>query len=95
MFEIILYISLAFFAISNLFGMYRVIKGPTGPDRAIALDMIGINIVASAGILALLLDSYALIEIILLIGIVSFIGTIAIARYIERGVVIERNSRDN
>lgn len=95
MFDTILYISLAFFSISNFLGLYRVIKGPTGPDRAIALDMIGINVIASAGILAILLDSYALTEIILLIGIVSFISTISIARYIERGVVIERNSRDN
>lgn len=95
MFDTILYISLAFLAISNLFGLYRVIKGPTAPDRTIALDMIGINIVASAGILTILLDSYALTEIILMIGIVSFISTISIARYIERGYVIERNNRNN
>ena len=91
MFEIILYISLAFISISNIAGIYRVIKGPTHPDRAIALDMIGINIIASAGILTILVDAYAFTEVILLIGILSFIGTISIAKYIERGVVIERH----
>ncbi|WP_317951046.1 monovalent cation/H+ antiporter complex subunit F, partial [Rossellomorea marisflavi] len=33
-------------------------------------------------------------EVILLIGILSFIGTLAFARYIERGVVFERNKSD-
>lgn len=91
MFEIILYISLGLLSLSNLAGIYRVIKGPTNPDRAIALDMIGINIIASAGILTILVDAYAFTEVILLIGILSFIGTISIAKYIERGVVIEHN----
>jgi len=90
MFHTILLICLCLISISNLLGLYRVLKGPSVPDRVIALDTIAINIVAASGILLLLLNSYAFSEVILLIGIVSFIGTISFARFIERGVVIER-----
>jgi multicomponent Na+:H+ antiporter subunit F len=41
-------------------------------------------------ILSILLHTHAFLDIILLLGILSFVGTIAFARYIERGVVIER-----
>jgi multicomponent Na+:H+ antiporter subunit F len=90
MFELILMISLFFLTLSIIAALYRVVKGPSMPDRVQALDIIGIILIAGVAIFSVLLKTYALLEIILLIGIISFIGTIAFARYIERGVVIER-----
>lgn len=69
--------------------MYRLIKGPSRSDRIAALDTIGINVLAMIAVISLLLHTQAFINIILLIGILTFIGTTALARYIERGVVIE------
>ncbi|AOZ92412.1 Na(+)/H(+) antiporter subunit F1 [Paenibacillus crassostreae] len=77
-------LSLAIFAC-----MYRLIKGPSRSDRIVALDTIGINLLAMIAVISLLLHTEAFIDIILLIGILTFIGTTALARYIERGVVIE------
>lgn len=66
------------------------------PDRVAALDTIGINLLAMVAVLSVLLRTQAFIEIILLIGILSFIGTTAFARYIERGVVLEHgNDQDS
>lgn len=70
--------------------IYRLIKGPTAPDRIQALDALGIHMIAGVAILSILLRTKAFFEVILLIGILSFIGTIAAARFIERGYVIER-----
>ena len=91
MFEIVLIISLSFLTVSISACLYRVVKGPSMPDRVMALDTIGINLIAGVAILSVLLGTSAFLEVILLLGILSFIGTIAFSRFIERGVVIERN----
>ncbi|WP_226036975.1 Na(+)/H(+) antiporter subunit F1 [Aquibacillus saliphilus] len=78
-------------AISIIFLLYRIIKGPTNPDRAVALDAIGLNLMALAGLAAILLVTTNLNDVILLIGILLFIGTIAIAKYLEKGVIIDRD----
>ncbi|WP_343043389.1 Na(+)/H(+) antiporter subunit F1 [Paenibacillus tengchongensis] len=68
---------------------WRLVKGPSLPDRVAALDTIGINLLAMVAVLSVLFKTQAFIEYILLIGILSFVGTMALARYIERGVVLE------
>ncbi|AZV44984.1 Na(+)/H(+) antiporter subunit F1 [Peribacillus asahii] len=94
MVELILMSSLFLLILSILLTLYRVIKGPSMPDRVQALDAIGINLLAGVAIFAVLLRTSAFLEIILLIGILSFVGTVAFARFIERGVVIERKPAD-
>ncbi|MBY6052421.1 MAG: Na(+)/H(+) antiporter subunit F1 [Bacillota bacterium] len=73
--------------------IYRVIKGPTTPDRVVALDAIGINLVAIVALISIALNTSAFVEVILLIGILAFIGTVAFSKYLEKGVIIE-NDRD-
>ena len=93
MFDFILITSLFLLTLSILAAIYRMVKGPSTPDRVQALDFIGINIIAGIAIVSVLLRTHAFLDIILLLGILSFVGTIAFARFIERGVVIERNSK--
>lgn len=69
--------------------IYRVIKGPTTPDRVVALDAIGINLVAIVALISIALNTSAFVEVILLIGILAFIGTVAFSKYLEKGVIIE------
>lgn len=83
--------SLFFLALSIFAIIYRLVKGPSAPDRVQALDALGINIISGVAVFSIFLRNTGFFEVILLIGILSFIGTIAFARYIERGVVIERN----
>ncbi|ALC90873.1 cation:proton antiporter [Bacillus sp. FJAT-18017] len=89
MLDLILKISLVFLTLSILATFYRLIKGPSSPDRIQALDSIGINLIAGVAITSVLLRTHAFFEVILLIGILSFIGTLAFARFLERGVAIE------
>jgi multicomponent Na+:H+ antiporter subunit F len=92
MIEKILFTALALFAISILIALYRIIKGPTTPDRAVALDMIGVNLISIIAIVSIVLETKAFLEAILILGILAFISTIAISKYVERGVIIERKS---
>lgn len=83
-------IALSILALSLLGSLYRLIKGPSTPDRVIALDTIGITMVAMVAVFSMLLNTSAFLELILLLGILSFIGTIAMSKFIERGNIFER-----
>jgi multicomponent Na+:H+ antiporter subunit F len=91
MFDTILTISLIIIAISALGSSYRVLKGPSMPDRVMALDTIGINVICIVAIVSIMLETQVFLDVILLIGILAFIGTIAFSKFLERGEVIERN----
>jgi multicomponent Na+:H+ antiporter subunit F len=78
-------------AISLVLLLYRIIKGPTNPDRAVGLDTIGINLMALTGLIAIYLSTPYLNDIVLLVGILGFLGTLATAKYVEKGVIIDRD----
>ncbi|ABV63489.1 MULTISPECIES: Na(+)/H(+) antiporter subunit F1 [Bacillus] len=89
--EIILQISLGILALSTLLFVIRVIKGPSIPDRVSALDAIGINLIGMTAIVSILLKTTTFFEIILLLGILAFIGTVAFSKFLEKGEVIEND----
>ncbi len=89
MINFFLQLSLLFVAISMLILIYRVIKGPSIPDRVVAMDAIGMNLICMIAILSLLLDTSMFLEVILLIGILSFTGTVAFSKFLEKGEIIE------
>src|SRR5690625_6609817 len=68
-------ICLVAIAISLILFIYRVITGPSNPDRAMALDVIGVCLMAIAALTSILVITTKLTDVILLIGILSFIGT--------------------
>jgi len=90
MFEIIVKIALLGTSISIVGLIYRLIKGPSIHDRVIALDAIGINLIALVALTSIVLKTSAYLEAILLLGILSFVGTIAFAKFLEKGEIIER-----
>ena len=68
---------------------YRVIRGPTTPDRVVGLDTIGTNVVAIAVLFAIQSDSGFFVDVALVLAIIGFISTIAVARYVTDGDIIE------
>ncbi|ARD47433.1 Na(+)/H(+) antiporter subunit F1 [Sporosarcina sp. P33] len=72
--------------------LYRVWKGPSVPDRLVALDAVGVMLISAIALLSILLDTPFFIDAILLIAIMSFIGTVSFSKFIERGEIIERGS---
>ncbi|HSH51804.1 MAG TPA: monovalent cation/H+ antiporter complex subunit F [Bacteroidales bacterium] len=83
--SIIIYACLIAISLSMIMLLYRILVGPTNPDRAVALDTLGVNIIAATGLLAIELRSIELNDVILIIGILSFISTVAIAKFLEKG----------
>ncbi|MFB6074303.1 MAG: monovalent cation/H+ antiporter complex subunit F [Haloarculaceae archaeon] len=68
---------------------YRVIVGPTTPDRVVALDTIGTNVVAIAVLYALVTDRGLFVTVSLVLAIIGFVSTIAVARFVTEGDIIE------
>jgi multicomponent Na+:H+ antiporter subunit F len=94
MLDTVIHIALICISIAMLGLIYRVVKGPTTPDRVVALDAIGINLIAIVALVSIILKTNAFLDIILLLGILAFIGTVAFSKYLEKGVIIEHD-RDN
>jgi multicomponent Na+:H+ antiporter subunit F len=91
MIEMVLQLSLLLLAVAMIGLIYRLVKGPTIPDRVIALDAMGVNLVSITAVLSMLLGTSNYLDVILLIGILAFIGTIAFAKFLEKGEVIEHD----
>ena len=72
-----------------LLNVYRLIKGPDAPDRVLALDTLYINAIALIILLGLTLGTRMYLEAALLIAVMGFVGTVAMAKYLKRGSVIE------
>lgn len=81
----------AFTAVSLAMALcgWRLVRGPTATDRVLALDTLYINVVALVVLLGLRLGSTVLFEAALIVAMLGFLSTVAFARYLARGDVIE------
>jgi multicomponent Na+:H+ antiporter subunit F len=73
-------IALVLFAITIGIAVLRIVLGPSLPDRMLALDVIGINLIAIILFTSNVLNTKAFLEAILILGILSFIRTIAYSK---------------
>lgn len=64
----------------------RMVKGPTAADRAIAMDTATTVSVALLVLLGFVFNRYIYLDVALVYSIISFVGLIAIARYLEKGI---------
>lgn len=69
-----------------LLGFMRMLIGPTAPDRAVAVDAITTTVVALLVLLGLFFERYIYLDVALVYSLLSFVGLVAIARYLERGI---------
>jgi multicomponent Na+:H+ antiporter subunit F len=65
---------------------FRLVAGPTRPDRAVALDTLNTLVVAAMVILGVVNDSVVMVDVAIVYAALSFVGTMFIARYIEGGM---------
>ncbi|NML18333.1 K+/H+ antiporter subunit F [Azohydromonas sp. G-1-1-14] len=76
-------------ALAMLLCGWRLLRGPTLPDRILALDTLYINAVALAVLAGLQARSALLFEAALIIALLGFASTVALARFVSRGDVME------
>lgn len=89
MLNIALTIGFTLVAAAALLSLYRLLIGPSAPDRILALDTLYINTIALLVLLGIHLGSPLYFEAALLIALMGFVGTVALAKYLLRGDIIE------
>lgn len=68
---------------------WRLVRGPHTPDRVLAVDTLYLNAVALVVLLGIRLQTAMLFEAALIMAMLGFVSTVALARYLSRGDVIE------
>jgi len=77
---------LALIAAAIVLCFLRLLKGPTAPDRAVAVDTAATITTALLVILASTFRRYVYLDVALVYAILTFIGSVAIARFLEKGI---------
>ncbi len=76
-------------AAGQLLSMVRLVLGPTPGDRILALDTMVINALGLVVVLGIHQGVQIYFEVSLLIAMLGFVSTVALARFILRGDIIE------
>ncbi len=76
-------------SLALLLSLYRLLVGPSVPDRILALDTLYLNTIALLVLFGLLQGSALYFEAALLIAVMGFVGTIALSKYLLRGDIME------
>lgn len=84
-----LYIAFAALALGQVFSMVRLVLGPTYGDRILALDTMVINALGLVVVLGISQGIGIYFEVALLIAMLGFVSTVALARFLLRGDIIE------
>ena len=77
--------ALSTMGVALLVAVIRLIKGPTLPDRVVAMDLIGVLAVGLIIVLAGSTHVRATLDGAIVIALVAFVATVAYGTYIERG----------
>lgn len=74
---------LVIFLLLSFGAIYRIIVGPTVWDRLLGFSFYSSKIIVAAVLIGVVVDRTFMVDVALIYGILGFIGTIMVARYIE------------
>ena len=93
-FKIFIITALIIVVLSMLAMLIRVILGPSLADRVVALDAIGLQLMAVIALFSILLNIKYMLVVILMVGILAFLGTAVVSKFMDEGKVIKHDSND-
>jgi len=85
MVETVLGLAFVLIFLSIVFGIIRLVIGPDTVDRVVAVDLLTIIAIAVIALLAHVANRYIYLDVALVYGLLSFLGVLAVARYLEKG----------
>jgi multicomponent Na+:H+ antiporter subunit F len=85
MLDVISQITLVTLGAALVIAFIRLVKGPTLPDRIVAMDLFGMLVVGIIVVLAGSSGVRATLDAAIVIALIGFLGTVAYATYVERG----------
>ncbi len=79
-----LYISLPALALALPMAVFRLVRGPSLPDRVVALDLISIIMMGFIVAYAIATNQPVYLDVAIVLALIAFLGTVAFAYYLER-----------
>jgi multicomponent Na+:H+ antiporter subunit F len=70
-----------------LLSLVRLVRGPSLPDRVVALDLIAATAVGIMATYSVVSGESAILDAAIVVALITFLGTVAFASYLERGGV--------
>lgn len=77
------------FGVALLLAAYRLLRGPTLPDRILGLDTLYVNAMALLVLLGIRFDTALYFEAALVIAMLGFVGTVVLSKFLLRGDIVE------
>lgn len=81
----VLIIALLMLSIALILAVYRLIRGPSTPDRVVTLDLISTLTVGAIAVYGITTGQPVYIDVAIVLALISFLGTIGFAYYVEQG----------
>ena len=78
------WVTVGILVVSIFVALIRLILGPSLPDRVVALDLISTLVIGIVAVDIVLSGQVVLLSVVMVLALVSFLGTIAFAHYLER-----------
>lgn len=75
--------------IAMLFSLWRLVRGPTAPDRILALDTMYVSTIALLVLFGMYLKREIYFEVALIIAMLGFFGTVVLSKYVIRRDIVE------
>lgn len=78
-------LTFAILGAATLLSVIRLIRGPSLPDRVVALDLVATLAVGMIAVYAIATDQEVFLRDAIVLAVVAFLGTVAFAYYVEKG----------
>jgi len=81
-----LFLVLPLLSLAVLMAFVRLARGPSLPDRVVALDLLSTLAIGMIAVYAIITDRPVVLDVAIVLGLLAFLGTVAFARYLEKRV---------
>ncbi|MDI5893001.1 MULTISPECIES: monovalent cation/H+ antiporter complex subunit F [Halomonas] len=81
----VILLSLAVMALALCLAFVRLFRGPSLPDRVVALELFSSILVGIIGVIAIATDVPSLLDVAIVMALMAFMAAIGFARFLERG----------
>lgn len=89
MIDLAIVVSLHIVGLAMLLSLWRLLRGPSAPDRILALDTLYVSTVAQLILFGMHLDTAIYFEVALIIAMLGFVGTVVMSKYVIRRDIVE------
>jgi multicomponent K+:H+ antiporter subunit F len=89
MMDLIITSSMIVVGLAMLLALWRLVRGPSAPDRILALDTLYVSTIAEVVLLGMLVETEIYFEIALIIAMLGFFGTVVLSKYVIRRDIVE------